>query len=369
MLPDISKRRMLNRFARNDYDSKMLKNVLRDYYSAGLNDGCTTPNAKDIVMRLNEYHLHSRETIFYAFAGISFYKSIHSGAYDSSEIPFLKAYSTPDIKAYALRSERQLWTIARSLAAQRRLARLTKDMVKVNRINKDWENLLNDFLDHINERLNYVNQIVIPEHIKFTPIYLLQKELHAEGISTEEYVDSVRGLEKNEFDHDTIRKQIEEFIAENTDDDQLVIWQEEMMTYVRALVNRDEINSRAAKEREEEERGRIKERVQSDVESMCGAASKLFKNTRRGGNKRHKYNYTLYAVVGARISRSKTRTSAGYFHRAGGQFVLTKDFDKATIFTSEKDAEECLSAVRQNPDIVAEIAYISNANAEYVYAS
>lgn len=364
MLPDISFRyKIKDKINRRDYDSKMIHKIAAMKDSEF--DGCTTPNAKGIVMGLNEYLENSSETIFYVFAGIGFYKSIHQGEYDNSEIPFLKFYSDPVIKKFAKRNEHLLWNIARSMASQRRLVRLVKQSVKKNRINKAWEDTLYEFIKKLNDRNKYVLDNVMPEHIKFTPVYILVKDLESEGRNIKRYIESIKG-DDDGLDVSKLCREVERFIVESVDDDQLSIWQDEMMNYVIKQIARDKANKEAYEKYMESENERIRERVASDINSVCGCVDKMAKERRRGRLKQLRDTVDAYVIVAARVSRSKEKTSIGY--ALGGGYPLTKDFDRATIFSSYDKALEVLKAIRENPDIIAEIAYIDNSDGRFIVA-
>lgn len=366
MLPDISFRyKIKDGINRRNYDDRMIKKMIN--LDKSEYDGCTTPNAKGIVMGLNEYLDNSSETIFYLFAGIGFYKSISSGKYDDSEIPFLKFYADPLIKKHALRNEHYLWNLARSMAKQRRLAKSIKSVIKSNKVNKAWEEVIYTFIKNVSDRSNYVREVVVPEHIRFTPIYMLIKSLEAEGTTVKSYVSSIRDMDE-EIDVEQYARDVTVFIVENSDDDQASEWQDEMMAYVLSEINRDKINDEAAKKRRESEDAEIRERIVSDINSVCGCVNKMAKEVKRKRGRLHQLKNcnTIYAIVAARVSRSKERTAIRYLGLGGHSLVKT--FDRAATYADYEKAAKALEELRKNPDIIAEIAYIDNQDTKYTVA-
>jgi len=364
MLPDISFRyKIKDGINRRNYDDRMIKKMIN--LDKSEYDGCTTPNAKGIVMGLNEYLDNSSETIFYLFAGIGFYKSISSGKYDDSEIPFLKFYADPLIKKHALKNEGLLWNLARSMAKQRRIARSMKCVIKSNKVNKAWEEVIYEFIKGVSDRSNYVREVVLPEHIRFTPIYMLIKSLEAEGTTIRSYLSTIRGIDDN-IDVERYARDVALFIVENSDDDLASEWQDEMMAYVLSEINRDKINAEAAKKRRESEESEIRERILSDINSVCGCVNKMAKEVKRGRLHQLKNCNTLYAIVAARVSRSKERTAIRYLGYGGN--ALVKTFDRATTYANYEKAAKDLGDLRKNPDIIAEIAYIDNQDTKYTVA-
>lgn len=368
MLPDISFRyKIKDGINRRNYDDRMLIKMIKLDKSEF--DGCTTPNAKGIVMALNEYLENSSETIFYLFTGIGFYKSISSGKYDDSEIPFLKFYADPLIKEHALRNEHYLWNLAKSMAKQRRIARSIKRVIKSNKVNKAWEEVIYEFIKGVSDRNNYVREVVVPEHIRFTPIYMFIKSLEAEGTTVRSYVNTINPMDE-EIDVSQLSRDVALFIVENSDDDQASEWQDEMMAYVLSEINRDKINAEAAKKRRENEEAEIRERIVSDINSICGCVDKMAKERRRDRLKQLSDTVDAYVIVAARVSRSKEKTSIRYVrgYSRGRGYPLTKDFDKATIYASYDKALTALNDIRENPDIIAEIAYIDNSGGRFIVA-
>lgn len=357
MLPDISKRKHMYAMQRRMYDHDMLKKAL----NRTSNDGVTTRNAKDIVMGLNGYAADASTTIFYLYAALSFYESIADGAYDECEDGYLHLYGNPAVKSFAKRSARDLWNMVRSIRKHKDLAYAVKSMVKVNKINKDWENLLNGFITDLNNRLEYLMKVVLPEHIKFTPLYLMLQSFDESGKDVRAYIRSIKtdDAADEKLVVERVRTAVNDAIA-GVDKAQLDIWEGELTAAVDTLIKKDIQRTEMVKRDAEDELKRRKERVRDDVLSVCSLADKLFSKYKTTGSARYYcQSPVVYCIMGARISRSRERTSVMYGLNPTTQ-TFTKSFANTRIYRNKDDAESALGEYRKNDDIIAEIAYIDN---------
>lgn len=190
MLPDISTRRKLIGYAKADYDNRQIHEAI----NLKVHDGKTTENCVRIIRRMNQYLDDSRYLVIEASAIFYFIKGLLEGDFQDSDCDIIRLYDQNIDKDLLGSSMKNVMKVIKSVASQRRLTKAVKDVIKKNRINRDWEELLIKFLDDLESRLKYVQDIVIPGNVQNTPMGAYMDYLDSKGITIFEdialYVDN-----------------------------------------------------------------------------------------------------------------------------------------------------------------------------------
>ena len=258
MLPDVSKRKTMWGYARRSYDNAMIHKIIavpeKNY------DGGTTRNAVPIIKRMNVYLQESRYLAIKMYVLAEVFREIRNGSYQDSDTGcgIFRTYAENIPSALANRAVKNCAGVGKSISAQRRLFKMVKDVIKVNKINRDWEDLLKSQLDYVEERMDYVTRVTLMENMRGTPIEIFVKYLEKNGKTLNEDIESF--IENNPGLYDDInadpaviayKQHIESVLDRNSNEKDLHELIQEGLHQLEQKAKRDE---RLTRQREEEER-------------------------------------------------------------------------------------------------------------------
>lgn len=355
MLPDVSTRRKLSGYAKNDYDSQQIRAAI----NLKVHDGRTTENCVRIVRRMNQYLDDSRYLVIEASAIFYFMKGLLEGDFQDSDSEIIRLYDQNIDKDLLGSSMKNVMKVIKSVASQRRLVRGVKSVIKKNRINRDWEELLTKFLDDLEARLKYVQDIVIPGNVQNTPMGAYMDYLDSKEITIFEdialYVDNSGRL----FDADD--KSIEIYndhvlqVLCNLDGDATEMLLEKArsgMAYRQAKV--EKIRADEAEQKQAEFAVGMDE-CRSMVLSLCSSAGSTFRRMRITSLLYYSKRCADVWVIAA--ANVKPRRS-GYLKKCGsGRFSVSCVAD-ASIWETEEAAKEAAVIFCEKEGRVAEVSKV-----------
>lgn len=355
MLPDIKTRRKLWGINKRSYDNRQLHQIL----DIKNHDGCTTNNCVEIVRRLNDYWEESRYLVIEASTIFMCMKGMSEGEFDHADNEVLRLYSENIDKPLLISSMSNMMRVIKSLAQQRKLVWNVKKVIKKNRINQDWEDLLTEFIVDLEKRMKYVSEIVIPANVENTPMGAYMDYLSRMGIDILEDIRLYIDNNGNVFDDD---------------DESVMIYKDHVLRILceldremaEALVEkaRKGMESRririesAKKESEAEKIAKTSaglEECKAMVLSLCSSAGPVFRKHRtRSLYYRSKHYSDVWVVSAASVFPRRT----GYLKRSGGRFCVS-NVENATIFNTQEEADSAARSFREcGPARVAEIANV-----------
>lgn len=357
MLPDISKRRKLYGMALKDFDRRQLHAII----DPKNNDGCTTKNCVEILRRMNGYLEESRYLVIETSAVFYFMKALYEGEFQDVDSVVLRTYNDYIDRGFLGSSMRNIMRVTKSIASQRRLVKAVSKSIKINKVNKDWEELLNKFLDGLEGRIKYVSEIVVPANIKHTPMAAYMDYLERNGMDIFEdiriFIENSGGIYDEDDKSVEIYKEHVLSILCSIDNEVAEALVEKVRTEMDVWKQR--VEHRAA----EREASRIMkaaaetEECRAIVLGLCSRAGKDFRTLRkRSLNYSAKRTADAWVVAAAAIKPGK-RT--GYLKCSGsGKFSISK-VENATIFNSQEKAVEAAMAFREAGEArIAEVAKI-----------
>ena len=353
MLQDVSRRNQLGQYDRKFYDSDQIKKMLK----IEVHDGITTPNALPIVQAINGYLEDSRYLVVQCSVIFMFLKGLYKNELPCSGCALLEAYFDVVDKRVIGGHMSNMMRITKSLAAQRRLARRVKVVVKKNRISKSWEGLLWSFVDGLKDRMVYLKTGAIMENLRYTPLdayvrcisgdiyHDIEKFVRNDGSvfddddkTAEKYeqhvIDVLRGLNENEANR-LIDVSVAEF--------------ERLMTRMERL-------SRQKKEEDAKAFAERKENAKEEVLALCSRAEKFFVSKRNVSLRALGKKYSVvFAVATVRTNPYK----AGYAQRGEKGRWKSAKIENARIFKNIEDATRAAEEFRkQGEGCFAEVAEI-----------
>lgn len=356
MLPDISIRRKLYGIDRKHYDERQLHAIL----DMKNHDNCTTNNCVGIVRRMNKYFEDSRyivvetSTIFYCM------RAMMDGEFDGADCEVLRLYEENIDRGLLASSMRNVMNVTQSIAAQRRLIKSVKPVIKKNRLNRDWEELLNTLMDDLEKRMKYVTEIVIPANVQNTPMGAYMDYLSNMGVDILEdirlYIDNNGSI----FDSDDKSVQVyKDHVLQilcNLDDEMAERLVEKARAGMEARRKRIE-KIRTEEEAEKAAKTAAKmEECRAIVLQLCSIAGKTFRKMRKDSLIRYSIrNSEIWVVAAAQAKPMRT----GYLRRAGsGKFGIS-NAGYASFFRSQEEARNAADTFcRSGANRVAEIAKV-----------
>lgn len=357
MLPDVSKRRKLFGYNLKDYDSKKLKEILE----LKNNDGITTPNCVRIVRGINEFLDESKYLIVQASAIFYFLKDLDEGKLDGSHSEVIRVYAENIDPGLLDTSLHNVMKIMQSLAAQRRFFRAVKDVIKVNRINKDWENLLDKQLEALNNRIMRLREISIPANLDYTPMGAYSAYLAMSGVTV---YDDIRTFVENSWavyeDTDAIIGPYKDHVVEIlcSVDDCIV---EDLLKKARegvAIRNRRlELIKQSVEQSKAAELDKAAEDAREIVFGLCSNAGRTFRRERANSlMTRARKCSSVWVVAAGRAKPFKTGY-LNYISTSGRASITT--VMSARIFDTEESARKAAEVFRSQNDFqFAEVAEV-----------
>jgi hypothetical protein len=308
---------------------------------------------------MNQYLADSRYLVVEASAIFYFMNGLYEGDFQDSDCEIIRLYDQNIDKDLLGSSMKNVMKVIKSVASQRRLTKSVKDVIKKNRINRDWEELLIKFLDDLESRLKYVQDIVIPGNVQNTPMGAYMDYLDSKGITIFEdialYVDNSGRL----FDADD--KSVEIYndhvlqVLCNLDGDATEMLLEKArsgMAYRQAKVEKiraDEAEQKLAAF------AVGMEECQALVLGLCSGAGSAFRRMRITSLLYYSKRCADVWVIAA--ATVKPRRS-GYLKKSGsGRFSVSCVVD-ASIWETEKAAKEAAAIFCEKEGHVAEVSKV-----------
>ena len=355
MLPDVSKRRKLRGFARKSYDSDQLHLILEGKYS----DGYTTKNCVEIIKRMNVYWDESRYLVIESSTIFYLMKDLLEGNFADSDCEILKLYADNIDRGLLGRSMKNVMKMIKSIAAQRNLLKGVKKVIKVNRISNEWEDLLNHFLDDLENRLKYLSNAIMPANVEVTPLGAYMDYLAENHINI---YDDIRLFVDNSG------------VIFDTDDSSVMIYKDHVIRVLSEL-NDTQIDSLLQKARHamdlrnkriEKVKDSIAaeksaslsaamEQYETEVLNLCSVAGKLFRKNRTvSANHMARSFADVYLIAAANVDFKLI----GYLRRAGrGKFSIS-NINAASTFTEEEARKAIEIFKSKGPHRIAEMAKV-----------
>ena len=354
MLPDVSTRRKLSGYAKADYDNRQIHAAI----NLKVHDGKTTENCVRIVRRMNQYLDDSRYLVIEASAIFYFMKGLLEGDFQDSDSEIIKLYEQNIDRDLLGSSMKNVMKVIKSVASQRRLTKSVKDVIKKNRINRDWEELLIKFLDDLESRLKYVQDIVIPGNVQNTPMGAYMDYLSRNGISIFEdialYVDNSGRFYDDDKSVEVYKDHVMQILC-NLDGEATEMLLEKArsgMAYRQAKV--EKIRADIAEQKQAAFAVGMEE-CRSMVLSLCSSAGSTFRRMRITSLLYYSKRCADVWVIAAAIVKPRR---SGYLKKCGsGRFSVSCIAD-ASFWETEESAKKAAAIFCEKEGRVAEVSKV-----------
>lgn len=355
MLPDISKIKKLYGFDKKQYENECIHKLV-EWQN---HDGVTSAGGAYIVRRINDYLVESRCLIVQASAIFYFMHDMVNGDLQACGSEIIDIYTQEIDKSVLGVAMRNTMSCIKSVASQRRLAISVKKNVKKNKITKDWEYLLNGFIDGLTSRLDYLKKTVIPANLESTPmgayvIYLEHKNINLyEDISL--FIENSGSI----YDDDdssvaTYKDHVMDVLC-NLDPETISMVLEKSKEKMEVRKRRFEKIRESVEANRREKIERETNDCKAVVLSMCSDAGKVFRRSRVRSMEYWAKKYThVYVVPAGKIEPLRN----GYLKKSGSKWSVSNVYG-ANIFCTRDAAENAAAAFREQSETnMAEIAKV-----------
>lgn len=355
VLPDISKRRKLYGYAKSDYDNEKLHAAI----SLKVHDGRTSENCVRIVRRMNQYLADSRYLVVEASAIFYFMKGLLEGDFQDSDCEIIRLYDQNIDRDLLGSSMKNVMKVIKSVASQRRLTKSVKDVIKKNRINRDWEELLIKFLDDLESRLKYVQNIVIPGNVQNTPMGAYMDYLDSKGMTIFEdialYVEnSGRFFDDDDESAEVYKDHVLQILC-NLDGEATEMLLEKArsgMEYRQAKI--EKIRADEAEQKLAAFAAGMDE-CRALVLGLCSSAGSAFRRTRMTSLLYYSKRCADVWVIAAATVKPR---HSGYLRKSGKGRFYVSGVSNASIWETEEAAKEAAAIFCEQEGHVAEVSKV-----------
>ena len=343
MLPDISKRKKLFGYNKKDYESKKLHELL----SIKEHDGVTTKQCVPVVQAINTYNERALELTYELTALFIFLLDIYNREFDENVNPIIKNYMDNYGRNIG-ESVKSVRNVFKSVARQRKFFNHVKYVVKQNKINNEWAELIINQVKQANERIDYLRKSVVQGIIEGTPLQLAEMHLKSNGSN---FIQAMYSF--NIFDPDELfnyKDKTPDLVVPYCNYILSIIEKESHESYsseyMKETKHKMELRERRIREKEIEEEklfNKQMKQLEEDALSFCGYTCDLIKTERKNSLQQHadRGDSVIYAIVCGRVKGHK---NLGWlvFNKSANVVYVTNRVDCMSLFRSKKEADEVI---------------------------
>lgn len=317
MLPDISRRNRLRGYHLGEFDKKAVSDIIDHPPKA---DGLTNNKGVVVVREMNEYLNESLCTLIQV-----------------SVITQLFSEADAVLKG-------KTFGICHTIKQQRYIIKKMKNIMKVNKVDDNWYELIKKEMQLLNERLNRIKEISIPLLLEPTPyaVYLrcMREQEKTPFEDMEHFIHndiSIYEDMNNNEEYLAYCEHVQEIIDKNTTEEDLI-----EIERARARVERRKAYKQSVYDREKAEY--VKKKRDEAEEIVMAMSSNIDKQMKKICPDRlyriRNSRADKYVVVAARVPTSKTaKVRIGYVIKGGDRVSTTSNIRKASLMNRE-DAEK-----------------------------
>lgn len=341
MLPDISKRKKLFGYNKKDYESQKLHELL----AIKEHDGVTTKQCVPVVQAINTYNERALELTYELTALFIFLLDIYNREFDENVNPVIKSYMD-NYGGNIGESIKSVRNVFKSVAKQRKFFDHVKYVVKQNKINNEWAEIIIKHVKQADERIDYIRKSVVQGIIEGTPLQLAEMHLKSKGSN---FIQAMHSF--NIFDPDELfnyKYKTPDLVVPYCNYILNIIEKESHESYsseyMKETKHKMELRERRIREKEIEEEklfNKQMKQLEEDALSFCGYTCDLIKTERKGSLQLHadRGAHVIYAIVCGRVKGHK---NLGWlvFNKTANTVHVTNRVDLMGLFQSKKEADE-----------------------------
>ena len=341
MLPNISKRKKLFGYNKKDYESQKLHELL----AIKEHDGVTTKQCVPVVQAINTYNERALELTYELTALFIFLLDIYNREFDENVNPIIKNYMD-NYGCNIGESIKSVRNVFKSVAKQRKFFDHVKYVVKQNKINNEWAEIIIKHVKQADERIDYLRKSVVQGIIEGTPLQLAEMHLKSNGSN---FIQAMYSF--NIFDPDELfnyKDKTPDLVVPYCNYILNIIEKESHESYsseyMKETKHKMELRERRIREKEIEEEklfNKQMKQLEEDALSFCGYTCDLIKTERKGSLQLHadRGAHVIYAIVCGRVKGHK---NLGWlvFNKSTNVVHVTNRADLMSLFQSKKEADE-----------------------------